>query len=113
MGDVFQSSRPISGDYRLAQADSEYNVVRVKPAKYGTEDVSVVDGAVEQLGWNDTYLIVAVVRGGWRIINMRSSEISGVLSEDEVRAERVRNPRVASIEVRPSGEVWRTLPRWQ
>ena len=83
--------RTISGDYRLERSeDGEtfYLAEKGRPHSGG----GVLEGTVEQIGWNDRFVAVkrqSLVRGdpnsrdGWMIIDLKTKIITGPFSDTE------------------------------
>lgn len=73
----------------------------------------VFEGTVSQIGWTDDVIVAhrhASFGGdenGWMVLNIRTLEVRGPLSEEAWRSE----PFLRNIVVKPSAEAWHSLPR--
>jgi hypothetical protein len=100
------ASRNVAGPYSLEQWEDfrTYYLVTLG----GT---NALDDAVEQIGWNDRYILVGRTRFsddrfGWMIVDAKRRSILGPFTDAEV----ARRPEVLGIHPIPAAEAWERLP---
>ena len=104
--------RPVTGDYALSRLDTIFYLVDTRTARSREEPGGVFGGVVERIGWNDTHVVAAIERGGWKILDVKGHRLSHVLSETEALDALRTRPELRGIVLRPAGETWHKLPLW-
>jgi len=113
-GDSFFTTRRLVGKYSLERADGAYYItVDAQEPSRSMEPGGVLHGAIEQLGWNQTHIVAAVTRGGWRIIDVPEQTISGVLSEEETLQQLKTKPELKAIRMHRAEDAWKMLRMFQ
>ena len=114
-GDIFVSTKPLAGKYRLEQGEADrYYIIEMSLA--GSPADGVVDGPVSRIGWNGDHILAWRVsksarhRPGWMIIDVGKDTVVGPFSEEELAATVARDPRIAHIKTMPTEEAWNKLP---
>ena len=103
------TSKPLVGPYVLDRFEGNYYILTSSHHPSRDEPGGPLHGNVEELGWNDTHIVAAIERGGWRILDVKTGAVSGVLSRREL-AERMRDrPELSSILLQPAKDVWDDL----
>lgn len=102
-----QDLRPLPGGYSLERNNDApptiYYVKEPGPDKGGG---GVFDGAIEEIGWNDDWIVARVKRiywgdpNGWYVLKVKTREMTGPFEETQLKLD----PALSSIEpMRPEG----------
>lgn len=111
IGDAFTPTRTLPGRYHLYRFEED---------RYYVEDDSgkgppggVLQGSVEKIGWNESYILAwcegMLGRSGWMIIDVSARAISGPMSDGELATRQAGDPILRSIEVYPVAVAWDKL----
>jgi hypothetical protein len=116
-GDIINPSRKIAGDYSLENLDSGLayylcvkgprRVLGLAEEHCGGESDGVFDGAVEQIGWTNEYVVVLLdgpAKAGWRIVEVKSGRVEGPLMDTAFAFAQKSRPALGQIEILKSGD---------
>lgn len=100
------STKDVTHGYRLERFDEngQYYVIAPKDLSGG----GVFDGTIEQIGWNQDWILARVTRlyhgdtNGWYALDLKTKRMVGPIQESELRA----NPALSKIKCRDAETVW-------
>jgi hypothetical protein len=103
-------TRPLPGSYELERSEGG-DIYWINGPDGARTGGGVLEGSVERLGWNDTYIIAyrhSTYRGdadGWMVIDVNSRSIAGPLTETELKNRR----DLEEIQTLAVAEAWKRL----
>ena len=99
-------SKKLVDRYRLERF-SESGSYYVIDARNHSSGGGVFDGVVDEIGWNDDWILARVRRlyhgdsNGWYVLNVRTREVKGALLPSDIK----KDPVLAKLQTRPCTEI--------
>jgi hypothetical protein len=86
-----QNHKQLSGGYYLERFDEGGTSYYVGKSGTTVEGGGVFDGTVEEIGWNENWILARVTRlssgdtNGWYALNLKTGKINGPLQDIEIK----------------------------